>query len=152
MAKQHKTMKHGWHIFWMATILVWHQSWGVQAEGESGTAMQAQPKRYGVAVNATSKTTLLVAAEGRVYVLIPGYRSPPGVDADGLRAADGTPIRGHAGWWKFPNGVTATVQDGEEGLIVEATIIWRVGEEEFGAKMIHVQEKWGIPLTGEELK
>lgn len=122
-------------------------TWHAHADAEPPAEASPPPRPHGIAVNATDNTTLLVVADGRIHRLKPGHRSPPGVDADGLRTEDGTPIRGHAGWWKFPNGVTATVREEGESLTIRGMLVWPVGENEFGRNLKRVDGAWGVPIA-----
>lgn len=132
----------------LVASLLFPLAWTVRAdtEAEPPSPTPSLKTLYGVVINATTQTPLLVVSNGQIHRLEPGHRSPPGVDADALRAADGSPIRGYTGWWKIPDGITATVLDEEEGVTVQAFVIWRVTEDAFGQNLRMVEADWGVPI------
>ena len=80
------------------------------------------------------------------HKLAPQRRSPPGVDADGFKAVDGTPINGHTSWIKIVNVSTANVKDDGDELTRGCILCWKVDESEFGQVTYDFSEVWGEPL------
>jgi hypothetical protein len=99
----------------------------------------------GTVKNYSSKP-LWVVAEGVAHKLQPKRRSPGGVDADGAKAVDGTPIDGHRSWWKVPDlGTLSVKDDGRGGLTSDCAmgVCWRVEEDEFGSLRYDDTDGWG---------
>lgn len=78
--------------------------------------------------------------------LDPNKRSPPGVDADGFKAVDGTPVDGHTSWVKVTNISTADVKNEGGGLTRGCVFCWNVQENEFGPVTYDNSPGWGQPL------
>src|SRR5262249_44446571 len=68
----------------------------------------------GTIMNGSSRV-MLVAASGRMHRLRPCFKSPVGVDADGVRSEDRTPISDHVSWWKVRGTFVAHVDDRNDG-------------------------------------
>jgi hypothetical protein len=80
------------------------------------------------------------------HKLAPGRRSPKGLDADGLRAVDGTPVDGHTSWIKVYDTATADVADNGKQLTAGCILCIRVGESEFGIVVFDNSDGWGEPI------
>jgi hypothetical protein len=97
--------------------------------------------------NESSKTLWVIETDtgsARAHQLNPGLWSPASVDADGVKAVDGTPISGHGSWWKVTDISTATVKDAPNGgLQIDCLTCPRVGENQFGTV-------YYVPATEEE--
>ena len=63
--------------------------------------------------------------------LEPGRETPDGLDADGFRAVDGTPIDGHDAWVKIIDLATADVRDDGAELKRGCFLCKSVGDREF---------------------
>ena len=107
-----------------------------------------------------SSSILLVAAGGKAYRLKPDHVSPHKVDADGVRALDGSPIDGWNAWIKLRDGMQVTVTEGlGTGLTISAndrrhwgvpqlrwfTALSRRSLAYFGSA-IDPTPNWGTPL------
>lgn len=77
------------------------------------------------------------------HKLAPGKRSPAGVDADGFKAVDGTPVNGHTSWVKVTNISTADVKNKGCELTRGCFACWNVEENEFGAVTYDNSIGWG---------
>lgn len=82
----------------------------------------------------------------RAHLLHPGQQSPAGVDADGVKAVDGTPISGHRSWWKLPSVSTADINQSGTGLTINCWLGSKVADNEFGAVTFDRSPGWGVPL------
>jgi hypothetical protein len=80
------------------------------------------------------------------HKLSPGRQSPDGVDADGVKAIDGTLISGHGSWWKVRDINTADINDDGAALSINCLTCSKVGENEFGVVTFDSTEGWGEPL------
>ncbi len=82
------------------------------------------------------------------HKLAPGRKSPSDVDADGVKAVDGTAINDHSSWWKIKDGCVGTVKN--SGAQLDLTTIpipgSRVQENEFGNVDFKADDGWGVPL------
>lgn len=82
------------------------------------------------------------------HKLGPNRQSPAGVDADGFKAVDGTPIDGHASWIKVNNLGTADVEF-KDGKMTPGCV-WpfctKVEETEFGPVTYDHALGWGENL------
>ncbi len=80
------------------------------------------------------------------HKLGPRRKSPEAVDADGMRAVDGTPISGHTSWWKIIDLSTADVEDDGNQLKAGCILCTKVGDDEFGQITYEPSDGWGDPL------
>lgn len=80
------------------------------------------------------------------HKLAPQRKSPNSIDADGMKAVDGTPISGHRSWWKIVNFSTADVEDDGNALTAGCILCIRVEEKEFGNITYDESLRWGEPL------
>lgn len=78
--------------------------------------------------------------------LVPGWRSPANIDADGFRAVDGTPIDGHLSWVKIIDLSTAEVRDSGTELTRGCLLCTEVGDDEFGPVTFDDAKGWGKRL------
>jgi hypothetical protein len=79
------------------------------------------------------------------------YRSPFGVDADGVKGYS-TSINGYSGWWKTKAGATADLRDngGEIALACGGVgVCYQVPDNEFGGGNISYDStnSWGIHVS-----
>jgi hypothetical protein len=84
--------------------------------------------------------------QARAHKLSPGRQSPPRVDAEGLRACDGTPISGHNAWWRIRDVGTAEVADSSAALKIDCLTCAEAGDIEFGAVQFDGEDGWGDPI------
>lgn len=84
----------------------------------------------------------------REHLLRPGEVSPPEVDADGLRAEDGSPIDGHQSWWKVRDVSVAVVSEQDGQLHVSCLLCSRVQDDEFGTVWPTGRAPWGVAPEG----
>ena len=78
--------------------------------------------------------------------LDPFKKTPPGVDADGVKSVDGTPISGHDSWWKIGDTEWATITESGGVLMIDSfpSILKRkVGPLEFGNIVYDNSTGWG---------
>jgi hypothetical protein len=101
--------------------------------------------------NYSSKTLWVVETDSGKAIahrLAPNRQSPAGVDADGFKAVDGTPIDGHTSWIKVTDLSTADVEfkNGE----LDAGCWWpfcrKVEDDEFGVVAYDYGQGWGEQL------
>ena len=80
--------------------------------------------------------------------LLPGRKSPPRVDADAFRRADGKPIDGHASWWKFYDVSTVEVFDHRDDIQISVVAKTSVFDSEFSKSPIVYDQasNWGLPI------
>ena len=100
--------------------------------------------------NRSSRTLWVVETDSGpavAHLLAPGRRSPPGVDADGFKAVDGTAVNGHRSWVKVTDWSTADVRDARNGTLDRGCWLCRdVPESQFGAVDYRVDSGWGRSL------
>ena len=77
------------------------------------------------------------------HLLVPGYKTPEYIDADGLKRLDGKSIAGHKSWWKIPTGATADVLETGSDLWVIVSYKMKVEDKEFGDVYFDYNEGWG---------
>lgn len=78
--------------------------------------------------------------------LLPGHKTPPEIDVDGLKRVDGKAIQGHKNWWKFYDFSTVDVYTDGSGLKLSVISKVAVSETEFGS-VKYLDKNWGVPLT-----
>ncbi len=84
--------------------------------------------------------------EAVAHRLRPSWQSPRGLECDGLRAVDGTPIDGHESWIEIIDGSLADVTYHRGALSVDCILCWQVEEDEFGPVRYDYAGGWGEPL------
>lgn len=77
--------------------------------------------------------------------LRPGFKTPPSIDTDAFKRADGIEIEGHKGWWKIYDFSTAEVFDVGDSVRISAVTKIAVDEPHFG-EPAYRQENWGMPI------
>ena len=102
--------------------------------------------------NHSSKTLWVVETDSgpaKAHKLAPNMKSPSSVDADGVKAVDGTPINGHSSWWKIRDISTADIYDNNQNglLIIRASFKSRVKENKFGEVDYIADSGWGEKLN-----
>ena len=121
----------------------------------TGIAYAVIPHR-GVIENATQSTLWVVETDqgyAVAHLLGPGRRSPPNVDADGVRAEGesraslpgATTIAGHRSWWKVSDVSRATVRGVGEALQISCVVCRTVEDREFGPVRYDGADGWGEP-------
>lgn len=79
------------------------------------------------------------------HILAPGYRSPIGIDADGVKGYS-VSISGHSGWWKTKAGATASLSNDGGAISIGcggAGYCYIVGDNEFGNISYDSSGGWG---------
>jgi hypothetical protein len=97
---------------------------------------------YDVWVVETDSTT------ANAHILSPGYRSPIGVDADGVKGYS-VSISGQSGWWKTKAGATASLSNDGSGISIGCGGLgycYVVGDNEFGNISYNSSGGWGSPI------
>ena len=69
------------------------------------------------------------------------------MDADAFCRADGKPILGHAGWWKIPDWFTADIYQISTDVIIPFSVMFPVGDNQFGEYVLDKSINWGTNLT-----
>lgn len=83
------------------------------------------------------------------HKLSPGKQSPSSIDADGVKAIDGTPIDSHSSWWKIEldggfGFVDSDVKDSGDSLAISCGgFCTRRNETEFGDITFDRSDNWG---------
>lgn len=110
----------------------------------------------GKILNLSSKTLWVVETDtgpAVAHLLAPNRRSPPDVDADGVKAKDlGVTISGHDSWWKF-RLIEVEVVDDAPNLAIRRCVYpacYDVGPGEFGDVTYNSDPGWGQPITALE--
>ena len=80
------------------------------------------------------------------HKLGPRRTSPAAIDADGFRLVDGSPISGHASWWKLYTPIQASVYDQDGVVKTNCTGCQKVQDQEFGAYTFDESPDWGVPI------
>jgi hypothetical protein len=112
----------------------------------------------GKILNLSSKTLWVVETDtgtAIAHLLAPNWRSPPDLDADGVRARDlGVTISNHDSWWKFRLIEVEVVDDGLNLRIRRcvAPACYDVGPGEFGDVTYNSDPGWGEEISPLELK
>jgi hypothetical protein len=104
----------------------------------------------GTVINRSSKVLWVVETDtGRAiaHKLFPNKRSPRRVDADGVRAADQSPISGHGSWWKVLDISTAEIENGSDGTILDCLTCRKVNDNEFGDIQYDQSDNWGESIS-----
>jgi hypothetical protein len=103
----------------------------------------------GTVVNRSSKVLWVVENDSGAILahrLPPGFKSPPGTDADGFRAVDGTPTDGHTAWVKVLDISTAKVTDAKDGTLKRGCLAcFDVSDHAF-RPATYAPENWGVPI------
>ena len=85
------------------------------------------------------------------HLLQPMSKSPPDVDADGIRRVDGKAIDGHRSWWKFYDFSIMEVFDDGDGLKTSVIRKMKVDDSEFApadTKVIYDRSSsWGVQVN-----
>lgn len=105
----------------------------------------------GSVVNISSKTLWVVETDtgsAIAHKLAPNRKSPSTVDADGVKAVDGTPISGlikddHMSWWKVTGVSNANITDANGKLHNDCLACFPVEENEFGPVVFKNEDGWG---------
>lgn len=82
-----------------------------------------------------------------VHRLGPKRKSPPGVDADGFKRADGESILLHNGWWKIPDDFQADIYQVGDNFLISVSVMLPVPDRHFGDYEIRQETDWGEKLT-----
>lgn len=115
-------------------------------------------KENGSIVNFSSKPLWVIensSGTPTAHILSPGFKTPPDIDADGLKRVDGKPISKHKHWWKIYDFTEAEVYDDGVGLSIDVSIMQKVPDKKFGEYTYDRTTSWGIPIktiTGVERK
>ena len=109
--------------------------------------------RNGSVINYSSKWLWVVETDSGSAVahkLAPLHRSPRNVDADGVKAVDGTKISRHSSWWKFRVFEVEIKDDAPDLKIIRCIYpaCKTVEENEFGTVRYDNSTEWGVPLLG----
>jgi hypothetical protein len=121
---------------------------------EKSALRTVEAMKMGDVSNRSSKTLLVIEREtgqALTHCLYSGYDSPGNVDADGVKALDGTPIHNHTSWWKVSGPAGATIIDTEGGgLDIARTpiTISPVKDDEFGPYSLESEAPWGTKARG----
>lgn len=82
------------------------------------------------------------------HILAPGYRSPIGIDADGVKGYS-VSISGHSGWWKTRLGATASLSNDGGAISIGCGGVgycYIVSDNEFGSISYDSSGSWGSPI------
>lgn len=109
-----------------------------------GTVKNKSSKNLWVVENGIEPNTYPAIA----HILEPGYQSPDNIDADGVKAVDGTPISDYSTWWKVTDWSTADIEDDASNLKIDCLLCTRVPDNEFGP-VTYKQGKWGVRIPRE---
>ncbi|GAA4467682.1 hypothetical protein GCM10023189_51780 [Nibrella saemangeumensis] len=103
-------------------------------------------KQKGRIYNYSSKMLWVVVADHHkavAYLLSPNQQTPDSVDADGVRAFDGTLIDGHPSWIKVTDVSKAVIVDQEGELSADCLACWKVRDAGLGRILYDSTDVWG---------
>jgi hypothetical protein len=106
--------------------------------------------RPGQVLNHSSKALLVIenssGTEPIAHLLEPKRKSPPAIDADGFRRADGKTVFGHTAWWKIFNGTAIDIWQIGSDVLVPTSLMIPVSGQHFGSFSIDKTSGWGSKL------
>ncbi|MBI2602548.1 MAG: DUF3892 domain-containing protein [Deltaproteobacteria bacterium] len=107
-------------------------------------------KLRGQVINHSRKKLLVIETDSGkaiVHVLGPKRKSPPDVDADGFKRADGETIFLHKHWWKIWSGFHVNVYQFSDNLLLPVSLMRPVADYHFGDYTTDKASNWGVELS-----
>ena len=90
------------------------------------------------------------SSQPTAHKLLPGKKSPPDIDADGIKRVDDKPIENHPHWWKIRDFTTADIYNehgNDNNIKIDVLLKKAVSDDEFGIYVKDHSEEWGEPIA-----